>query len=296
MTYDMSRETPILSPDSLPLDLGILGTVIEAELVMPDVYSAVLDNPETGVPMEAYIVLKDASKISVAAKGYGKAHPDYPELLVYSEDTTGNTMYIIGYELFRYKRLNNLPLPEDENIRSIAAIGAEMYPDYFGSYPVPFLTPWGCTTRNKIIANGLFWIETEQCLRGLAVACPKYDDLSDGARGLAEPFDDGSVLSNDQMPGYLFFRETDISVPLFELICLGPNEKLFSSINLAALMNAIYQFHPEYAVQHNVAEQAGLNDGFIQFFHMLDIDIEPKISHERLISLTAQAGTEIIDF
>lgn len=296
MANDMDREIPLLAPENLPLDLGDLGIITEAKLVMPGVYEAALENPETAIGTEVYIVQKNAAEISSAAKGYGKAVPDYPELLAYSEDATGNTMYIIGYELFRYKILNHLPLPEDETIRSIAAIGAEMHPGYFGGYPVPFLTPWGCTTRNKIIANGLFWIETEQCQQGLAVACPKYDDLSDGARGLAEQFDDGSVHTNGEMPGYLFFREVNSSVPLFELICLGPSEKLINSINLAALMNAIYQFHPEYAVQHNAAEQVGANDGFRQLLHMLNIDVEPKISHERLISLTAQTGTEFIDF
>lgn len=291
---DKEERTPIL--ENLPLDLGEMGTITEAKLVMPGVYETIMVYSETAIGMEAYIVQKSAAEISSAAKKYGKAVPDYPELLVYSEDTTGNSMYIIGYELFRYNTLNHLPLPKDETIRSIAAIGAELYPGYFGGYPVPFLTPWGYTTRNKIIANGLFWIETEQCLRGLAVTCPKYDDLSDGARGLAEQFDDGSAHTNEEMPGYLFFREVNSSVPLFELICLGRNEKLISNINLAALMNAIYHFHPEYAVQHNVAEQAGVNDGFSQFLHMLGIDAESKISHERLISLTAQAGTEFIDF
>ena len=101
-----------------------------------------LENPETAIGMEAYVVQKSATDISSAAKEYGKAVPDYPELLVYSEDETGNTMYIIGYELFRYKTLNHFPLSEDDTIRSIAAVGAEMYPGYFGGFPVPFLTPW----------------------------------------------------------------------------------------------------------------------------------------------------------
>lgn len=285
-----------MNPENLPLDLGRLGMITEGSLVMPGVYEVVLEDPATSTSVEAYIVHQDAAGISSAAKEYGERVPGHPELLVYSENATGNSTYIIGYELFRYKVLNHLPLPEGETIRGIAAIGAEMYPEYFGSYPVPFLTPWGFTTRNKIIANGLFWIETEQCQRGLAVAYPKYDDLSDGAMELAERFDDGSAHTNWGMPGYLFFRETNSSIPLFELICLGPGESMASSIDLAALMNAIYQFHPEYAVQHNASEQAGLNNALGQLLHMLGIDMEPEISQERLISLTAQAGTEFIDF
>lgn len=172
-----------LNLEQLPLELGELGRVTQAELVMPGVYNAVVEEREFGLAKEAFLVLKSATGISALAKEYGTSAPDDPELLVYMQNSTGNPRYIIGYELFRYKIRNRLPLPEEETIRSLAAIGAEMYPEYFGPPPAPFLTPWGCTTRYRIITSGLYWLETEQCRRGLAVAFPKYDDLSDGARG-----------------------------------------------------------------------------------------------------------------
>lgn len=292
----MENITDLLAPRNLPLELGELGTVTEAELIMPGVYDAILEFSETGLAVDAFIVLSNAGEISAAAKRYGKADPDYPDLLVYLEDDTGNTRYIVGYELFRYKILHHLPLPEGETIRGIAAAGAELYPKYFGGYPVPFYTPWGCTTRHKIIANGLYWLETEQCRRGLAVACPKYDDLSDGARGLADLFHDGSSQADMEMPGYLFFTEANSSVPLYELVSAIPKEQLCCEVNRAALMNAVYQHFPEYAAQHNLAEQAGLNDGLGQFLHTQDIDVELKSDPERLISLTAEAGRQYIDF
>ena len=292
----MDNEMDLLSPESLPLDLGELGMVTEAELVMPGVYNATLEFFETGVAVEAFIVLSSAEEISAAAKRYGKTDPGYPNLLVYSEDDTGNTRYIVGYELFRYKILRHLPLPEGETIRGIAAAGAEMYPEYFGGYPVPFHTPWGCTTRHKIIANGLYWLETELCQRGLAVAYPKYDDLSDGSRGLAEQFHDGSVQADRDVPGYLFFTEANSSVPLFELVSVIPKDQLCCEVNWAALMNAIYQRFPEYAAQHNLAEQAGLNDGLGQFLHTQGIDVTLNSSPDRLIFLTDQAGKVYIDF
>lgn len=282
--------------DLLPLDLGDLGIVTEAELAMPGVYDAILECSETGLAVEAFIVLSNAGDISASAKQYGKADPDHPGLLVYLEDETGNTRYIIGYELFRYQILHHLPLPEDESIRSIAAAGAELYPDYFGHYPVPFHTPWGYTTRHKIIANGLYWLETEQCQRGLAIACPKYDDLSDGARGLAEPFHGSADQADADAPGYLFFREANSSVPLFELLLVIPDEQMQCGIDWAALMNAVYLHFPEYAAQHNLAEQAGLNNGLVQFLHTQGIDLEPRIDSERFLSLSAQAGTTFIDF
>lgn len=289
----MDKEMQIFAPEGLPLDLGELGVVTEADLVMPGVYDVILENSETGVVVEGFIVLRSAVDISDMAKRYGKSNPDYPELLIYTEDSTGNSRYIIGYELFRYRILHQLALPEGESIRSIAAIGAEMYPEYFGGYPVPLLTPWGYTTRNKVIANGLYWLETEQCQRGLALASPIYDDLSDGARGLAERYDNDS---SEYAPAYLFFRESDSCVPLFELLSEMRKERLYCEINWAALMNAVYHCHPEYAAQHNLAEQVGLNDGFGRFLHTMGLEVELRSSPERLLSLTAQAGREFIDF
>ena len=282
--------------DLLPLDLGVLGIVTEAELAMPGVYDAVLEDTETGVAVEAFIVLKNAVEISAAAKQYGKTDPDHSDFLVYMEDGDGNTRYIIGYELFRYRILHGLPLPEGDTIRSIAATGAEMFPEYFGGYPVPFLTPWGCTTRHKIIANGLYWLETEQCRRGLAVASPKYDDLSDGARGLAERPQGSTTQADADAPGYLFFREANSSVPLFELLSVIPNEQQQCRIDWVALMNAVYLHFPEYAAQHNLAEQAGLNNGLAQVLHTQGIDLELRIDPKRFLSLNAPAGAAFIDF
>lgn len=292
----MNHEAKLLGKENLPLDLGRLGMVTQAELVLPGIYDAVLKNEETGLGIEAYIVLQSAAGISDAAKQYGKADPEHPGFLVYSENETGNTRYIISYELVRYKILHHIPLLAEEDIRDTAAFGAEMYPGYFGGFPVPCQTPWGHTVRNKVIANGVFWLETERCQRGLAVAYPLYGDLSDGARGLAESLDDGSVCSDENMPQYLFFREADSSVPAYELISALQQEKLCCEINRLALMNAIYQHHPEYAALHNLTEQAGLNASAELLLQMLEVDIEPSSSPERLISLSSQAGTDFIVF
>ena len=96
-----------------------------------------LEQPETDLAIEAYIVLKNVTGLSDMAKKFGKPVPGYLGLLVYLEDDVGNTRYIVGYELFRYRILHRLPLPETDNIRSIAAIGAELYPGYFGNHPMP---------------------------------------------------------------------------------------------------------------------------------------------------------------
>lgn len=90
--------------DLLPLDLGMLGTVTEGALVMPGVYGAILEFLETGLAVEAFIVLSNAGEISAAAKRYGKTDPDYPDLLVYSENETGNTRFtpVMSCSAIRY--------------------------------------------------------------------------------------------------------------------------------------------------------------------------------------------------
>lgn len=80
---DMDREMELLAPENLPLDLGELGTVKEAESIIPGVYETVIEEPETELNLEAYIVLRSAADISKAAKKHGLTDPGYPELLVY---------------------------------------------------------------------------------------------------------------------------------------------------------------------------------------------------------------------
>ena len=173
----MDRENP-LSPENLPLDLGELGEVTEAKAVIPGVYEVILHREELIVDIVAFIVFSDTPVISDTAKKYGVFDPDYPELLVYKETSTGNTCYMIEYELFRYKTMHNIPVSQEDSICSIVAYGRELYPEYFGAYPAPACTPWGRMTRYKTIANGVFWLETEYFQRGLAVTNIKNDDLS----------------------------------------------------------------------------------------------------------------------
>lgn len=66
----MNKETQLLTPENLPLDLGELGVVTEADLVMPGVYDVILERPETGVAAEGFIVLGSAIDISELGCAY----------------------------------------------------------------------------------------------------------------------------------------------------------------------------------------------------------------------------------
>lgn len=91
----MDREIQLLSPENLPLDLGKLGVVTEAEAVIPGVYEAVMRLEDGMSLIEAFIVLSGAPAVSDAAKKYGEYDPDYPGLLVYGENCSVDSRCII---------------------------------------------------------------------------------------------------------------------------------------------------------------------------------------------------------
>ena len=67
-------------------------------------------------------------------------------------------------------------------------------------------------------------------------------------------------------------------------------------IGRAAMMNAIWQYHPEYAAIFNRREQEGLNDGAAHFWRWLGYDAEPEGKEENLIRLAPDIGTEYLRF
>ena len=65
-------------------------------------------------------------------------------------------------------------------------------------------------------------------------------------------------------------------------------------VDLPALMNAILEYWPEYAVTFNAHEQAGLNDGAGLLLRSIGIEVELSGSEEHMISLTPGAGTDYL--
>ena len=78
--------------------------------------------------------------------------------------------------------------------------------------------------------------------------------------------------------------------------CARPWKPLLRQHHTQRTEIAIYQYFPEYAAQHNLAERTGLNDGLGQFLHTQGIDVTLNGSPDRLIFLTAQAEEKYIDF
>jgi len=286
----------IFELNNLPFDVeDDLGEILKAYEECPGVYYIATPNEEFPlIAMEYYVVTDKASMISATARAYGKPVGESPTVLSYNINNPKSGKFIIDYEIARYRIQNNLPQPEDKTIHDIAVFGREMHPDYFGAYPVPQVTPWGYTLRYKAITNGLYWIETDTCQTVLAVCYPMQDDLSSAATSLARLTDYDSEHGLDNTKGYLFFTEKDSCMPVFEL--MGTRPEWVKNINKAALMNALYTYHPKYTITHNELESQGLNDHLGLMAMSMGTDVELRSSPDKIISFFKQAGTEFFHF
>ena len=236
---------------------------------------------------EFYVVNQDAPAISTAAKEYGGAHG---EILLYPLNKPDSGWMVVRYEVCKYLARRELPPLEGVTLYEAALFGAECHPEYFGELPVPIYTPLGSTLKHQSLANGIDWIETDRCLEGLAVSFPIWDgELSEAAQELA--------LKQDhlpELPRYLFFNEKASCIPIFELMQIRPDWKQSGIIDQAALMNAIWQNFPAYALAYNGMEQAGLNDIPDTVLNTIGGEISTNSRVERTIRLTPGAGTTFL--
>ena len=238
---------------------------------------------------EFYVVLENAP-ISQEARAMGRQLAGGP-VLVYLLEGEDGAWAAVEYEVLRYRTQHGIPLPEGKSLRAAALYGMEQCPDYFGTYPVPPMTPWGYTLRHRPLDNGIYWMETDQCVEVLAVCHPVWaSELPEGLLAIAQGLD-----AEDEM-GYLFFAE-DACVVIWEF--LRTRSALVSTglIRKAALMNAIWESHPEYAMGYNTQEQAGLNDALGLLLYAMGVeDRELAGSSEHMISITPGAGTDYTGF
>ncbi len=295
----MDIEKNNIKPENLPFELdGIqkkYGIIRWAEEKCQGVYFLCMEPAgDPPVSVELYAVMEE-SPISQEAWSYGKSFPEQPELRLFECGGWDYHWMAVVYEIMCFRKKRGLPLDDLEDLHTFAAYGMEVCPEYFGTYPVPERTPWGYTTRHKTIHNGVYWIETDQCVSTLAVCYAIHDDLSDTVLALAEYNDYDREQGIGQTLGYFFFPEDTICLPLFEL-CRRHQSWDCDMVNRAALMNAIWMKYPEYAAAHNLLEQQGGHDGLGLLLRWLGIDAELRSSPENMITLVPEEGTSFLSF
>lgn len=287
--------------NEFPLDTGSevqgLGIIKTVEQEIPEVYFLTIGSELDFLPCnEYYAVLKCASAISKEAKSHGRQLPDLPEILFYQMYGNDGGWKIISYEIVKYRTKNHLLPPGGPSLLETAWEGMEIHPEYFGSYPVPAITPWGYTVRHKSIGNGIYWLETDQCRQAVAIYRGMCDDLSSAAKGLSVPASGEPLLGMPDTWGYFFFEKEDSCIPVFEMLPLHPEWSDPGIIDRLALMNAILQRYPEYAIQHNLQEQMGQNDQLERSLKDAGIAYAPNRSLKNMLSLSEGAGVEFYTF
>lgn len=257
-------------------------------------YLSILPESEGTLFCAEYYLVLDSAPISKEAREYGLPLEN-GQGFVFSLEQEGSGAKIIEYEIYRYKVSHHFPLPEGESLHGCAVYAAEDYPEYFGMLPVPALTPWGYTTRHRALANGIYWIETDQCMEVLALSHPVWGaDVSKSTLRRARQTDYDTEHDINHTLGYKFFSKKQSCVVIFELLQYHPEWLSDKRVDLPALMNAICTYYPEYAVSFNAHEQAGLNDGAGLFLQSLGIEVELSSSVERMITMTEGAGTDFL--
>ncbi len=288
----------LIYPENFPFDSHYLelkyGSIKQSELKCPGVYFLRMEPPDGQARRCLYIVTEEAP-INKEARKYGKRIPDRPEFCLFEYESWDYHWKIIEYEILRYRVKNKLPLGEFEDLHTAAVYGMEVCPEYFGTYPVPLLTPWGYTARYKTIHNGVYWIETDQCVSTLAVCYVIRDDFSKMTLCLSELTEYDKEHGLDHTLGYCFFREADSCLPLLELV-QNNSRWDWSLIDKPALMNAVWTRFPVYAAAHNMREQWGRNDGFGIMLRALGIETELQSSPENMIVLTPDGGIKFLNF
>jgi len=268
----------------------ILGPIQAQDELCPGVYLLSAQSDEE-IFISDYFVVRENSIITQTAKSYGRK---VSGLWLYSlaDDTSGQ--WIIKYEVARYRLKNHLPL--DEPFRATALFAAQSHPDYFGTFPVPIYTPRGCTVRYWVLDNGVYWIETDQCEKVLAVCYPIWStELSDLAERLGEKTEYDNAHDIEITLGYIFFPGKMSCIPLYELMRTR-SEWDKTLIDKPALMNAIWRILPEYALLMNQQEQAGQNDIISALLREIDMEVEPNISPNNMIMIFPDAGEEYFLF
>lgn len=266
-----------------------LGKILQWEEECPGIYYiGVLSDEGTG--QEYYLALENAP-ISQEVRAMGRPLEEVAAF-IYPMDTEEGARYAVEYEVLKYKITHGLPMPEGASLRETALYGMELCPDYFGTYPVPPLTPWGYTLRHRPLDAGIFWIETDQCVQVLTVCHPVWaTELSKGLLEIAHK------LEHEDKMGYLFFREESACVAIWEFLRTRPELIDTGLIRKAELMNAIWRYQPGYALGYNAQEQAGLHDALGLLLYALGVeDRELEGSPEYMIAMDPEAGTDYIGF
>ena len=233
----------------------MLGEILSLVKECPGVhFVSVRQSGEDIFPREYYIIEESAPAISREAKQYGQPLDGVPNLLAYAVDEPESGYKIIEYEIYRYKLQNKLTVDFPDSLHEMAIHSAEYHPDYFGAYPAPMLTPHGYMVRYRALDNGIYLLETDQGTDLVAFCFPLWQILSPFAQKAGEHTIYDMQNGINETKGYLFFSTPKSCIAFFELWVEHPSWGHSPLFCFPAMMNAIWEYFPDYAAVYNLAE------------------------------------------
>lgn len=219
----------------------------------------------------------------------------HDDLIVYDYNAERGGREVVLYEAYRYLVRQKLSIPDGSTLLSSAAYYADDYPEYFGAIPAPVVTLRGFMTRYRTLVNGIFALETDSGERLIAIAGIFWSlELQDTTKALGMKV---ANLSGDNVPvevQYLFFTEEDGCLALFKLLPAHQALATSARMDKLALMNAIWRYHPDYALSHNLREQQGLNDMLGLILNDAGIECELSGPPKNMVALSDGAGMEYV--
>lgn len=221
----------------------------------PGICYLALQNESSSICREFYTVIPDGipAVISQETLSYGIHSGDF---YIFEKGSARSGYELVEYELKRYRIQKNLYTPDDlESIYCKAVYTAELYPEYFGGLLPPRLTPFGLTVRVKKAGEGVFFLETTQCIWLLALAYPVWEgDLSSYAKDLAEQYE--SCEAKEAPEAEYYFYRLERSLPaLYELLALEEYQGLLQFIAGKDTLEALlYQKFSKYVLSHNMMQ------------------------------------------
>lgn len=221
----------------------------------PGICYLAIQSENSSICREFYTVISDAipAIISQETLSYGTKSGGF---YIFEKGPARSGYELVEYELKRYRVQKKIPSPDDpESIYCKAVYTAELYPEYFGGLLPPRSTPFGLTMRMKKAGEGVYFLETAQCIWLLALAYPIWDgDLSSYAKDLAEQY--RSCESQEAPEAEYYFYRLERSLPaLYELLDLEEYQGLLRFITGKEILETLlYQNFSNYVLSHNMRQ------------------------------------------
>lgn len=266
-----------------------LGEIISVCELNPGVYY--IEARRDDAHAEDYYVVLDTAPIAKKVQAYGKKM-DGLRLFVYLDDSSG--WRIVEYEVERYDCASGQSSVPECIFRDMALHAMEVHTEYFGTFPAPYYTPSGYTLRYRTLDNGIYWVETSSAEELLAVCSPIWDaELSAAAIALSKAAEWDRIVGIEETMGYVFFPKESSAVPIYEL--METRRKWDGTVICRpALMNALWQYAPEYTMHLNRVKNEARDAGIVQFLGQAGLEAIPQPEGKGIVGMFPDAGTDFL--